>query len=882
MGLFAAASAIAQAPELAALPASAPDAVMYLEPSLAEPGHRTFLHVRYPEQAMSGTPLEFEVEFRSVNEGTPIDSLIGGSAALSVFGQVRRGTAQAGGDPIATSFEATPITAVTIPLPLISPEADRCRFTWDASALAPGDYILRFELRRTDEACIASQDILLQKLATAPLRESLAHRQAAVRGLVTHLQGLGVTGDALPQATLRLAIAEDASQIADTAISNGDWVRAESISRFLARQSDRIRAELTFDSSSPEWSTPLNFPDLSTVEFRDGGLYAAGQPVFLFGTRLPENATAADFDRLVRYGLRLVSLPAETVTSAQLAELESRNLSLLALLNDQRTEQADDEYRVLVQQIGQDGADARFEARVSAAMEHLRGSNRVLAVSLATRPRFVFEGEPFRENFVDFVNAAYNDVFKVNLAWKTRYKTFADIKIEPENPLAIYQYDLQTYQQQAGAAVFARGAAIAQRVLGSQKMTVGLSDDILEPGKTRNGIEQQSILENVSVSGCAITHSVDTPAKDAFVHSNFMYSLFHSMAPQHPIVTVSQRFIDRGPTFTNRSGAFVHALAWDSAMSGMNAMVVENWDVLNGNAGPWRDAMSTPDALDGLATANIEINRFAKIIRAFQQRESRIGIVWSQSSQIYDDGTPFLPSIRRAFAGAACAGQPVRFVSEPQCAAGALDSLDVVIIPQMLTMPAVTRQALEDYIQRGGLMIRTTTPIPYDARGQSQHGAMTYTDEILLIRGGEDEPRHYLSALDSLYWNGKLPEVPRLINSYGYPFEGVRTLTAEVDGKTYLYALNMREESVPCMTNGAWTTGRNLLTGRRMEFPTMLPPLTPILLELDPPTDGRPFVENGPRHPSQLAPAPTAPKEVPSATLPPVASAQLAPPAKGQ
>ena len=107
------------------------------------------------------------------------------------------------------------------------------------------------------------------------------------------------------------------------------------------------------------------------------------------------------------------------------------------------------------------------------------------------------------------------------------------------------------------------------------------------------------------------------------------------------------------------------------------------------------------------------------------------------------------------------------------------------------------------------------------------------TSRTIFVRGS-DTPTVYLHALDAAYVFGVLPPIPRTINRYGYPLEGVQSRYVELDGQEYLYVVNLRREPVRVNLYGGPRKGRDLVRGRGIQFPTELEPLAPVLVHLAP------------------------------------------------
>jgi hypothetical protein len=98
-----------------------------------------------------------------------------------------------------------------------------------------------------------------------------------------------------------------------------------------------------------------------------------------------------------------------------------------------------------------------------------------------------------------------------------------------------------------------------------------------------------------------------------------------------------------------------------------------------------------------------------------------------------------------------------------------------------------------------------------------------------------DTPTVFLHALDAAYVFGILPPIPRTINNYGYPLEGVKSRYVQYDGQEYLYVTNLRPEPVKAYLFGGTREGRDLIRGRNVRFPLTLAPLDPMLVRLGPP-----------------------------------------------
>ena len=203
-------------------------------------------------------------------------------------------------------------------------------------------------------------------------------------------------------------------------------------------------------------------------------------------------------------------------------------------------------------------------------------------------------------------------------------------------------------------------------------------------------------------------------------------------------------------------------------------------------------------------------------------------------SKILEDGDPYLLSAVQAFEGCSFSGYKVRFVSEKQCVASNLDDVKVLVLPHTPALGAEAFVVLDEYIEEGGIVVRTSSPVLYDERGHSRRDIITNTSKTVLVRG-MNLPTEYLHAMDAVTSFGDLSPIPRTTNEYGFPLEGVKSRYVEIDGQGYLYALNIRKRPVTAHVLGAIHAGRDLIHGRDVAFPMQLEPLEPMLVCLDMP-----------------------------------------------
>lgn len=723
------------------------------------------------------------------------------------------------------------------------------RFAWNAARAAPGRYRVLLEIAYSRMDPAAWLELTVTKASDADLRARLSVAARDVAELDERMQALAASGALPPYQHLRTVLARETLLQARQDAEKQDWRALEEGLAFLESTTIAIRAGLALSGAASELRAPMPERAMQRLAVREGNFFADGQPVYLFGMTL-EDPDPAAMQRLTAYGLNLAVLDfgpergKHGDAGAVRAELDTllnaakaANVSVQLRLRPDRLDAATLARHPGLQQPGYvdialDPARLALRAHVAALAPALDGNPIVNSISIAERPHFAFGGETVRQGFIDHVRAMYPDRHSLNQTWRAHLGRYQDIQIgaprdgAPYMTKRAYQADWQRYNRTL-ALRFTDWAAneIRQRVPGARlQMTAG--DSAFERGESRWGIEREALahrLDQHGVSGTAIPH--DPMYAFQYPGHAIHYALARAMAPDKPVFNNEQRFVIDTEALRSPSmrAAFVRSVVWDSFITGLSAMAVPSGDPI----------FDYPETIEAFAAAGMDVNRLAPIVHAFQNAPVDIAVLWSDSAKIFDDGDPYLQSALHAYEGCSFGGYHVRFVTEQQCAEDALEGLPLAVIPHTLALDDAAFAGLARYIESGGTIARVGMPIPYDKKGQSRQDILRNTANTILVRG-MNLPTEYLHAVDAAIESGVLPAITRPINQHGYPLEGVKTRTILLDGKQYLYVLNLRQYPVMCHLTGAAQHGRDLIAGRTVDFPRVLEPLDPMLIVMEP------------------------------------------------
>ena len=727
--------------------------------------------------------------------------------------------------------------------------SNSCRFQWDSGALPPGIYQAAFAADYTAEYPAARAWVTIQKVTSTQLKADLDTATGDLTEVGRHLDKLSEGGTKYPYLHVRLRIAEEAAMRAAQDAEAGAWRRLGARLAYVQRTVEGIRAGLVFGGMAPELVAPLPEVDLSHLEVRDGAFYAQGRPVFLLGRVLAEHC-ADDIARLRHYGLNLAAFsmgPSETLADPEQAaafeahfdplfqQAAESNVSLTvqlapddlgAWLFDACPDLRDKGFVDLAHP----GAQAAFERHLRAVVPYLAGQAMVNSLSMANQPQFKFDSEAIRQAFLEHVRGIYADRQDLNQAWRAHLATFDSITIWDEEAAPHeyqnrppYQYDWQTFHRHLATQYFHWARSLVRSLAPGLPVEVTLTDQAFEPGETRMGVDREAVAQLMDISGCSATtdpndsyYALSYPRQSAF------YTLMRSLEPKKPVFNLEDHVVLDGKMDPPYSAAYVRSALWEGVICGLNGTALAANTTL----------FDQPESLEAFATACLDINRLAPIVNAFQQTPPDVAVLYSDVSKIFNDGLQHLKSAWFAFEGCSFGGYNVRFITEKQVAASGLDTIKVLVIPQT---PAVSDEAFDvimAYVENGGTVARVGTPIPYNEYGQSRHDVIRNTGKTVLVRG-MNLPTEYLHAMDAAIVLGALPKIPRPINAHGYPLEGVKTRYIQFEDQEYLYAINLRKDTIPCHLAGGARSGRDLIKGRDIDFPTELPPLEPMLVRLD-------------------------------------------------
>ena len=480
--------------------------------------------------------------------------------------------------------------------------------------------------------------------------------------------------------------------------------------------------------------------------------------------------------------------------------------------------------------------EKEYREQLAKALPHFSGANGLIGITF-TQPEVIqFQDTQTHRDFINFVRRTYPDRQELNRIWRAHLGSYDEITMWGKSIYTSAQTEIpdHSYQNrwayQADWQNFHRSkvSQYLQHFLGSSTQlnslpqSIVVSDAYFDQGESRMGIDQEALLKHSNFITLT-TQARDNDSVYALDYPNqtIHYAFLKSLQPQKPLYDI-QLNVDFSDAEPNSIAPIIESTLWESFMAGLNSAQV-NLGVTGQDA---------EEALAAVAHTHLDLQRLRPLLHTYQESPAVIGILFSQASKIFEDGDPHLKSVWDAYEGATFGGYKVRFITEDQCNAGALDDIQVLIIPKAPALDDATFEKLAAFIESGRPVARAGTPIPYNEKGHSRNDVLPNTGNTVLVRG-MNLPTEYLHAIDALIQQGDLDPVPHTINNFGYPLEGVKSRYIEVDGQPYLYIINLRKDAVNCHISGNMLQGWDLIREREITFPRSIAPLEPMLIALE-------------------------------------------------
>ena len=273
----------------------------------------------------------------------------------------------------------------------------------------------------------------------------------------------------------------------------------------------------------------------------------------------------------------------------------------------------------------------------------------------------------------------------------------------------------------------------------------------------------------------------------------------------------SENHIHRASRAEFVPGAHTRTVLWQNAIHGQAATTLWRWDrdFDDGKGQPIGLILERPECLEAWAHAALDISRLANVIASIQNLPPSILVCWQRPAVL--EGRASTEDFFACYRSAAFLGQQVGIVTEDALAdfgrtgvtRRPLDGARVLLFPSARDVPDSVSAGLKRFATSGGVVV--------------------YAD-----CANERALAHRL-AEESSSW--PIPDHPFARDvAAGTPVYGVETRGVRCDGRAYIYMCNHLKVA---QTVRLESDGVDLISGKPVAQVTSVPPLTPMLVELN-------------------------------------------------
>lgn len=483
-----------------------------------------------------------------------------------------------------------------------------------------------------------------------------------------------------------------------------------------------------------------------------------------------------------------------------------------------------------------------YEKYLRTIIPRLRHHPALHSICLSNEPIFTnAENSRFvREEWHHWLLQRHGTIAQLNRRWNSDYADFASIPVPPAefqpSPLA---YDFVCFNQEAFAEFHAWMASIIRELAPDiplhAKIMVAANFVRHPHGPWSVSPELFAALSDFNGNDAWKYPQKHGPWASAWQAENAGYDFQRSMADK-PIFNSENHLIpDR--TFDYVPPAHISNVFWQGAVHGQSATTTWVWERTYSYT---RDAagsiMHRPRCVEAMGRTGLDLMRLSKEVTALQKAPIQVALLWSPASLVA--GQEYLEQLTSAYEALNFCGVRLGFVTERQLAACAetgnlpapLDRVQLVIAPGVSRTPQATLSALGKYQKQGGRVLLIGQCFTHDEYGAERKSTGRFPEPLAPPANSEQA----FPVLEEYIRSLPIERSVELRRTNKDAAWGVEYLAVRHDGRLLVNLCNYlsQPQTLSLLVNGKAVAGTDLRTGRSLGKTFDLPPLEPILLEI--------------------------------------------------
>ncbi len=365
-----------------------------------------------------------------------------------------------------------------------------------------------------------------------------------------------------------------------------------------------------------------------------------------------------------------------------------------------------------------------LEVFLRAVVPEIKDYKSFHSICLANEPMFVAIDHPdryYEPAYRDFLKKKYGNVEALNRAHNSEWKSFDEVIFTVKDPrINTAEYiDYREFNDDILTEWFAWMKEIINDIDPTIPVHVKCSAYISSGGDGARrrfcGTNYEKWSQIMDLNGCDAWSSYGKVSSQ--LQGKMMWYDFMTSMKNAPIVNSEDHFLDeRNDYATNDTKIFYNeneylmgmADVWQGAVHGRASAVYWLWDKSSRTqSGTWYyncNLSKRADYIAGIGRINHDLNRLANEVTAIQKKGTRVGVMYSNYSQISEPY--FSAAMYEAYRRMINSGEKVFVANDtyPE-KINENEDLQLLILPVCQNMPEKVWEELKKFLERGGKLI---------------------------------------------------------------------------------------------------------------------------------------------------------------------------------
>ncbi|MEG2381472.1 MAG: beta-galactosidase trimerization domain-containing protein, partial [Oscillospiraceae bacterium] len=327
-------------------------------------------------------------------------------------------------------------------------------------------------------------------------------------------------------------------------------------------------------------------------------------------------------------------------------------------------------------------------------------------------------------------------------------------------------------------------------------------------------------------------------------HEKTMWYDMQRSYAEKPIYNAEDHVIYDGDTaYVPEHAMRVYTDLWQGAIHGRTASTIWVWEKTYSNSGDWRgNILNRPDCVQRVGKANLDMNRLAKEVTAFQNSKAQVGQLYSNASRSYSLSN--MSNQYNAYQNMMYNGQNVEIITEKTIKK--IHDYKMLVLPDLTNVYPETLDEIETYVKNGGkVIIMGENSLKKDTQNLDQNlEKVQYILENAVVIPTQNEaytmitpkPGELLSKFRDALKSANMLNVEVVDAKTNLPVSDIEWQTIDYNGKTLINICNFKfynDKEISIKINGEkCNNSKDLISLSDFNENIPLKSFSPMMLEI--------------------------------------------------